>query len=411
MDYKFENWLEEFNLLSSIGENEQGGIDRLAFSPPDLMVRTEILNRACGLQLKTDLDNANNLWLTKEGTDPSLPPLIIGSHMDSVPNGGRFDGTLGVLAGLQVLRRLQRDGTEHRRSVELVVFSCEESSRFNLSTIGSKLLTRKLKPEEMDRFRDNTGITAADCLTWLKMSPYQLQERFEHLRSAYGFIEMHIEQGPVLEATHTDIGIVECIAAPIRLKLNFRGCSDHSGACPMDLRHDAFAAAAEMTLEIERLGREESIHKSVATVTRCSIPHEALNVVPGETEIYVDIRGIHRDSVERIHHGVQAFAKHIEETRGVRIEEALLANEQPVALNQELMEVIRRKCEDCGLSYRVMPSGAGHDAMNIAPYIPTAMIFIPCVDGISHNLREYVTEENLRNSLQILYEVVLDICR
>jgi len=411
MDYDFSKWMHDYQVISSVGENKEGGIDRLALTQQDFTARTELLNRAYGLHLKCLLDGANNLWLRKEGTDPSLPPLLIGSHLDTVPNGGRYDGVLGVMAGFQVLRYLSENHVEHRRTVELVAFCCEESSRFNLSTVGSKLVTERIDVSKLKDYQDSNGQNAADCLYRLCLAPDCIQERIEHLKNIYGFLELHIEQGPVLEAGGIDIGIVESIAAPIRLKLNFVGHSDHSGACPMNLRHDALVAAAAVITEVERLGKEESLYKSVATVGKCNVPHQALNVVPGAAELFVDIRGILRESVERIYSGLLKCCDQLEKERGIKIEHTLLADEYPVDMNRELGKVIQRNCEMLGLSYLWMPSGAGHDAMNVAKVAPAAMIFIPCVGGISHNPNEMVLERDMKNSIKILYEVVMDICQ
>lgn len=410
-DYDFDKWMNDYQAISTIGMNEEGGIDRLAYTHNDYMARTELLNRAYGMRLQCYLDAAENLWLYKMGTDPSLPPLVIGSHLDAVPNGGRYDGVLGVMSGFQVLRYLFDNKISHRRGIELVAFSCEESSRFNLSTIGSKLSCGLLTLDKLKNYKDSQGKTVLDCLDRLENSFASVEERQEHLKHIYGYLELHIEQGPVLESSGINIGIVESIAAPIRLKLRIIGHSDHSGACPMGLRHDALTAAAELILCAERLGREEAVHKSVATVGRINVPHQALNVVPGETEIFVDIRGIDRESVERIYHGIQAKYRSLEKERGVTVEETLLSDESPVPMDHKLGEIIERNCKRTGLSYTWMPSGAGHDAMNVAKIAPAAMIFVPCAGGISHNLQESVKEEDMRNSIQILYEVVMDICR
>lgn len=409
-EYDFDIWMKNYKRISTIGLNDEGGIDRLAFTNTDYLARTTLLNSAYGMQLQCLLDPAENLWFYKMGTDPSLPPLVIGSHLDAVPNGGRYDGVLGVMAGFQVLKYLFDHKIPHRRSIELVAFSCEESSRFNLSTIGSKLVTGKIRPEKLKMYKDNEGKTLLDCLDRLEESTEQLEERKKHLENILGYLELHIEQGPVLEAGKIDVGIVESIAAPVRLKLEITGHSDHSGACPMNLRHDALTAASEIILAVEELGRVESVHKSVATVGKINVPHQALNVVPGAAEIFVDIRGIDKESVNRIYHGLQEKYQAIAETRGVRVQETLLADEDPVPMDRSLGEVIERNCLKNGLSYQWLPSGAGHDAMNIAKVAPTAMIFIPCEGGISHNLAESVREKDLKNSLLILYEVIMDLC-
>ncbi|MBQ2454940.1 MAG: M20 family metallo-hydrolase [Firmicutes bacterium] len=411
MDYDFNKWMSDYRVISAVGENAEGGIDRLAYTDYDFAARTELLNRAYGMRLQCFLDAAENLWFSKPGTDPDLPPLLIGSHLDTVPNGGRYDGVLGVMAGFQVLRYLAENKVAHRRTVELVAFSCEESSRFNLSTIGSKLACGMTDPEKLKKYKDASGSSPVDFLSRLKYAPESLEDRRKHLSEILGYIELHIEQGPVLETGGIDVGIVESIAAPIRLRVDFTGRSDHSGACPMDLRSDALVGAALTIAEVERLGRSEASSRSVATVGTINVPHQAMNVVPGACTIHVDIRGIDRSSMERIYAGLRDFLQKLREERGLKIEETLLSDEYPVPMDRHLGEIIERNCKKTGLSYRWMPSGAGHDAMNVAKLAPSAMIFIPCVGGISHNLKENVLEKDLRNSIQILYEVVMDICR
>lgn len=409
-DYGFDRWMHDYKIISTIGENEQGGIDRLAYTREDTMARTELLNRAYGLRLQCYLDAAENLWFYKPGTDPTLPPLVIGSHLDAVPNGGKYDGVLGVMTGFQILRYLVENKVEHRRGIELVAFGCEESSRFNLSAIGSKLACGLIGVEELAKYKDSQGLSPLDCLDRLAFSADSIKERTEHLKTCYGYLELHIEQGPVLESENVDVGIVEAIAAPVRMKVKFTGNAAHSGACPMHLRHDALAAAAEAVSAVERLGQKEAEHKTVATVGKINVPHQALNVVPGECEIFIDVRGIDRESVLAVCDGLHAELDHIESERGIAIERTLLSDEEPVLLDHSLGEIIQRNCEKVGLSYKWMPSGAGHDAMDVAKLIPSAMIFVPCIGGVSHNLHEQVTEKAMKDGLQILYEVVMDIC-
>lgn len=409
-DYDFDKWMADYRVISSVGLNAEGGLDRLAYTDYDFAARTELLNRAYGLRLQCYLDGAENLWISKPGTNPDLPPLVIGSHLDTVPNGGKYDGVLGVMSGFQVLRYLAENKIDHERSIEVVAFSCEESSRFNLSTVGSKIVCGQTSLEKLKQYKDAAGQTPVDYFSRLAYSPESLTERQDHMKQIFGYIELHIEQGPVLEAEGLDVGIVESIAAPIRLKITVTGESAHSGACPMGLRKDALAAAAQLVVEVEKLGRGEAANQSVATVGKIQVPHQALNVVPGECQLYVDIRGIHFDSMTRIYRQLLAKMKELEEERGVEITPTLLSEEEPVAMNKELGEVIARNCDRIGLSYKWMPSGAGHDAMNVAKVAPTAMIFVPCVGGISHNKEELVLEKDLRNSIQILYEVVMDLC-
>lgn len=406
-----ERFLQGFETLGRIGQNAQGGLDRLALSQPELLLRGEIVKRTRALGLPDYADGGNNLWIYKEGSDPALPPLIMGSHVDAVPDGGRFDGFLGVMAGLHLLEEVCRRKIPHRRGIWLVVFEAEESSRFNQGTVGSKLAAGKLQAEKLGGFCDGEGISMRQELERIGVFKTDFSAETRRLRECFGFFELHIEQGPVLEREGLDIGVVNCIAAPIRLKLTLQGSADHSGACPMHMRRDALAAAAKVVLAVEEAGRAESVHQTVATVGKCVVPGQALNVVPGRVELYLDLRGIDGESVERVYRTVLARAGEICARRDIRWEEELLSREKPVALDAGMTACIGRVCERLGLSYKVMPSGAGHDTMNVAAVAPAGMAFIPCLGGVSHNRAEAVDTANLEKGMRLVWGLFEECCR
>lgn len=409
MKINWEKWQEDFLAVAMIGKNSQGGVDRLAYTDADQQAHQKLAEMAEALGLEVSWDGACNLWITKKATQEDLSPIVFGSHLDTVPSGGKYDGTLGVLSAFHALRLMVENQAQHHRDVTLIVFRSEESSRFNCSTIGSKLLADRLNGPMLRRYEDSDGITAYDEIIRLGGHPDDLYQQREYLQNAYGFIELHIEQGPVLEDRNVDIGIVECIAAPTRIKVDIRGTAAHSGACPMHLRNDALAGAAEIILAVEEIGRKQASDKTVATVGKCTVFDQAINVVPGHVELYIDIRGIFRTSIDETYEAIKSKIMEIGRSRDLSTELQIIAREQPTPLNEELSEFIVRKCVSNHLTFLHMSSGAGHDTMNIADLTRAAMIFLPCVKGSSHSYTEAVTQENIENGLQLLYDVMVGL--
>ena len=407
---RWDQYQEDFNKIASIGANEEGGVDRLAFTEEDQKAHALLADMAKEAGFDVKWDGAGNLWITRYGTDEGkedMPPMIIGSHMDTVPNGGKYDGLLGVMTAFHALRLL--DERAQRRTVTLIVFRCEESSRFNCATIGSKLLADELTGEALKRYTDKDGVSAYDAIRALGGNPDDLYEEREYIKNAFGFIETHIEQGPVLEDRGIDIGLVEYIAAPYRMRIDVKGTAAHSGACPMDARHDALAAAAEVILEVEKLGKAYSKDKIVATVGKCNVKNGAINIVPGDVELFVDIRGIDRDLVSKVVRELNAKLKEIAKAREVKIEPATLSQEEPVKLDDDVCELLVEQCVRNRLTFLHMISGAGHDTMYMAKLTHASLYFIPCVKGISHNKEEAVTDEAVQNGLRLMYSVLFRI--
>ena len=408
---KWEQYQADFEALASIGRNADGGIDRLAFTEADQKAHKQLADMAVAAGFEVSWDGAGNLWITRRGTDdgnPEMPPLLLGSHMDSVPDGGAYDGLLGVMTAFHAMRLL--DGMQQRRTVILIVFRCEESSRFNCATIGSKLLADQLTGEQLKRYVDQDGISAYDEIRKLGGNPDNLYTERNLIKNAFGFIEMHIEQGPVLQERHTDIGIVGHIAAPYRLCVTVEGVAAHSGACPMNSRKDALAGAAELILAVESLGKQYADQRVVATVGKCNVHPGAINIVPGQVELYVDIRGIDREIVAEVVTKLHEEMNRIASERQLKIEPATLAQERPVKLDDDMSELLVEQCVPNRLTFLHMVSGAGHDTMYMAALTRAALFFIPCKDGISHNKKEAVSEEDMQNGLRLMFSTLLRIC-
>lgn len=403
-----QEFLETFERIASIGATPAGGCERLSMSAGDIKARATLTGLLEQEGFEVWHEPTGSIWARLEGEDPSLAPVLVGSHIDTVRNAGKYDGLLGVMLGYWAMRQIKREKILHRRAIELVVFPTEESARFNYPTVGSKLLAGKVEPSLLRDCVDADGISLYDALRAQGLDPDNVEPGRRRLKNAFCFVELHIEQGPALESRKTPIGIVEAIAAPTRLEVEIFGEYAHSGACPMHLRHDALAAAAELILAVEKIGRFEAVNHSVAAVTRCRLVSESMNVVPGHTVLGIDIRGIDQSSIDRCVEGVRRSLRKICDTRGVRSTVEVISQDTPVLMSPTMMHAIRKCCERCHLHYHLMPSGAGHDAMNVAPITDTGMIFVPCKGGISHNPAEAVGEADLEAGYSVLSELLLD---
>ena len=407
----WEQYLADFNALASIGQNEAGGMERLAFSEADQQAHKLLAQMAENAGFEVKWDGAGNLWITRRGTDdgnPDFPPLLLGSHMDTVPDGGKYDGLLGVMTAFHAMRLL--DQVPQRRTVTLIVFRCEESSRFNCATIGSKLLAEQLTGQMLKNYVDKDGISAYDAIRELGGNPDNLYLERKYIKDSFGFIEMHIEQGPVLGERNTDIGSVNHIAAPHRFHIIVKGTAAHSGACPMGSRNDALTGAAEIILAVERLGREYADQRIVATVGKCDVINGAMNIVPGHVESYVDIRGIDQEIVTEVVTKLHMELAEIASKRNLSIEPTILSQERPVKLDDDMAEFLVEQCLKNMLTFLHMVSGAGHDTMYMAKLTRAAMFFVPCEKGISHNRAEAVTDEAVQNGLRLMYATLVRIC-
>lgn len=397
--------------INTFGRNAQGGFDRLAYTEADRKAHEYLAGLAEEVGFDVRYDGAANLWITAKGTEhgnPDYPVMYVGSHMDTVPDGGAYDGTLGVLTAFHAMLLLQQYHPE--RTVTLVVFRCEESSRFSCATVGSKLLAGELMPDQLHQYRDKDGKTLEEAIKEAGGNPENLKAEQELLRKGFGFAELHIEQGPVLENGEIAIGIVEAIAAPYRLQITVKGTAAHSGACPMDSRQDALAGSAEMILAVEEVGKNYASQHMVATVGNCSVKSGAINIVPGEVSFPVDLRGIDGVLLKQVAAELISRLKAIAEKRSLQMQIQLLSSEEPVVLTAKVPDIMEETCKSAGMSYIRMNSGAGQDTMYMAKLMDAGICFVPCVNGVSHNRGEQVTEKTMLDGLEFMTELLRRIC-
>lgn len=390
--------------LTGLGE----GVNRLAFTDADWEGRQYIIDCMNDAGLDVEIDGFGNVIGYKVGTNPDLPVVMVGSHTDSVPNGGNYDGVVGVLSAIEAVRSMIDDGFEQEHTIAVVDFICEESSRFGAATLGSKAMRGKLTLNDLHRLVDTQGITLYDVLKGRNLNPDAI-ESMAYNRPVKAFIEIHIEQGKVLEHEQKQIGIVSGIAGPERFYVTIRGNADHSGATPMNLRHDALCGASKITLGIEEVTSMQEEPPVVGTVGIAEVVPGAMNVIPGAVKLGVDIRSISKVARDSVVFLIKELIDVIAEKRGLSYTIEPISKDHPVSMHPLIVKEIERAVTSLQLEYMIMPSGAGHDAMHWAEVAPTGMIFIPCRDGISHNPAEFAAMDDIVAGAEVLENVIKNI--
>lgn len=389
--------------LAQFGKTEHG-ITRLAYTKEDRAAQDWLLEEIKDLKLKVDVDAVGNIFLKREGTNLDLAPVAMGSHIDTVLQGGAYDGTVGVIGALEVLYMLCDEVLE--RTVEVIIFRAEESTRFGFATIGSKLMAGIGNPEKFSSAAKSGAINFKKAMTQWGCNPLNYKQAQKEPGYFKSFWEIHIEQGKVLETANERIGIVHAIAAPTRFKITVDGLADHSGTTPMSLRKDALVSASRLVLAIEEAAMNEEDSGTVATVGILEVEAASINVIPGRVNLWVDLRGIDEESIRFVLNNIRESILEISRTDEVQITLDMLTVDKPVALSEELAVKLEAICNNKGIAYRHMNSGAGHDAMQIAKIAPASMLFIPCKNGISHNPKEFADNDDICLAIEILAEAV-----
>ncbi|MEK8130394.1 Zn-dependent hydrolase [Paenibacillus filicis] len=404
MDAKrLENTLMAIN---QFGYSDKG-MTRLAYSEIERQAVEHFAGLCRQAGMTVCIDASGNLIARREGRHPDWPAVAVGSHLDTVIQGGGYDGALGVVAALEVIYSMNDGQIETDHPVEIIAFACEESSRFGVSTVGSKAMAGILDKEKLSGLTDRDGRSMAEAFSDCGLDFESVEQSARGRGELKAFFELHIEQGPVLENEGLQIGLATGIAAPSRYEVHIQGHASHSGTTPMNGRHDAFLGAAELSLELEKAAKLEVAYGTVATVGVCEVKPGAMNVVPDAAELKLEIRGTSVESKNRVVDRLFAAIEEAKSTRGLQITFRQLSNEMPVHLDSEVIESLSRLCAQEGFSYRRMPSGAGHDAMNMALLCPTGLIFVPSKDGVSHHRDEFTSVEQLAAGAILLEQAIL----
>lgn len=399
-----ERLVKDFEAMAQLTAPGEG-INRLAFTDADWEGRQYIIDRMTDAGLFIEIDDFGNVIGYKIGKNPDLPVVMVGSHTDSVPNGGNYDGVVGVLSAIEVIRSMTDDGYEPDHTIAVVDFMCEESGRFGNATLGSKAMRGELTVQDLHRLVDKQGISLYEALKGRNLNPDGI-ENMVYKRPVKSFTEIHIEQGKVLEHERKTIGIVTGIAAPERFYVTIRGNADHSGATPMNLRHDALCGASKIILGIEEIASMQEEPPVVGTVGVVEVTPGAMNVIPGAVKLGVDIRSISKAARNSVVTLVKEFIDITAEKRGLSYTIETIAQDHPVEMHPAMIREIEEAVKSVGVEYMTMPSGAGHDAMHWAEAIPTGMIFIPCRDGISHNPAEFAEMDDIVTGAEVLDKVL-----
>ncbi len=396
-----ERLWRELETLAQFSDTPAPSVTRIVFSEMDRQAREYVKSLCAEARLVIREDAVGNTFARWQGRAPELPAIGTGSHLDAIPNAGRFDGAVGVLGGLEAMRSLQRAGFAPRRSIELLIFTSEEPTRFGLGCLGSRFLCGTLDDSAGERLHDREGKSLNQARMEAGFTGPLASVRLPNDYYA-GFLELHIEQGPWLERENIPLGVVTAIAAPASLRLTIEGEGGHAGTVLMPERHDALAAAAEIVLAVERAARGTGALDTVATVGVCEVFPGAVNSIPSRVRMELDVRdtdGARRDEVLR---SIALACEEATRQRGVHIRSEMLNADAPAQSDSKLVEALALACANTGLAFRRMVSRAYHDSLFMSRVAPVAMLFIPCRAGVSHRPDEYASPEALAHGATVL---------
>jgi len=393
---RLNSWLTAFDVVGRTA----GGINRVGYSPADLAGRAFTRDLFTQAGLVPRIDAAGNIYGRLEGTHPSLQPILIGSHVDSVPDGGNFDGTLGSFGAIEVARTLREQAVRLRHPLEVVVWQNEEGG-----TIGSKLAIGDLSDADLDKvarsgntIREGIDLVGGDATRW--------RESIKKPGAFACYIELHIEQGGLLEQAGLQIGVVQGIVGLRWFEVTINGVANHAGATPMNQRHDAMLAAAKFTVAVNDAVRGEP-GRQVATVGRVTVTPNTTNVIPAQVVLTVDLRDLERSTLDRFTERFERLGREIGQATGTTFAFNRMVDSAPALADTNVMGWIDGSASALGLSRQKMPSGAGHDAQEIARIAPMGMIFVPSIGGVSHSPKEFTKAEDVVNGANVLLNAVL----
>ena len=393
--------IAELQALAQISAAEPPVVTRVVFSEADLRARAYVKKLCTGASLTITEDAIGNTFARWQGTDSDLAPIGTGSHIDAIPNAGLYDGCVGVLGGLEAIRVLQQLGFRPRRSIELVIFTAEEPTRFGIGCLGSRMMANVLTPAQALTLRDKEGrgleeLRAAAGFSGTLESVALAAGRFDK------FIELHIEQGPQLEQEGIDLGLVTHIAAPASLRIAIEGEGGHAGARLMPGRKDALAAAAELILALEAAAKSTGAIDTVATVGVCEVFPGAVNSIPSRVRLDTDMRDIDAARRDRVIDILRAACADVSARRGVSITTELVNADPPATCDEEILAVLEDSAKASSKTFKRMVSRAYHDSLFMARIAPVAMLFIPCRGGVSHRPDEYASPQRIGSGIHVL---------
>lgn len=408
MNTKIERIQKDIEKLAEYTATPYNGITRLPFTPEDGKAREYIKEQMIKVGLKVWEDGVGTIIGRMEGTCSDAPAIMIGSHYDSVKNGGAFDGVAGVVAAIEVARVLNMEGIKLKYPIEIAAMNDEEGVRFGTGMLSSRAMIGELTEEELDTAIDEKNTTMRQAMKNFGINP-QLDKAIRRKGEIKAFIELHIEQGPILESNVKEIGIVENIVGLVTYKVIIKGRPGHAGTTPMHLRSDALVAASETIIAINSTAIDIG-DEVVATVGEISVSPNASNVIPGIVEFTVDIRSSDEINIEKVYDVLDIKLKELEIKLGVQTKLTRTFYSKPVSLSKSVIGVLNAETIKLGYSNMRMNSGAGHDSMVMANYVETGMVFVPSKNGISHTPEEWTDYSELQKGTEVLLNTVINLC-
>jgi ureidoglycolate amidohydrolase len=397
--------ISEIEELALISDAEAPAVTRVVFTPTDLKARAWFLARCKEARLAVRQDAIGNIFARWNGQDLTAAAVATGSHIDAIPNAGKYDGVVGVLGGLEAIRALQQSGFSPKRSIELILFTSEEPTRFGIGCLGSRLLSGSLSADAAKKMTDKDGASIEEV-----RHAAGFQGELETVKLPAGhyeaFVELHIEQGPLLEQKQIPLGIVSKIAAPSSFRISVEGVGGHAGGVLMPDRRDALCAASELILTIEHEAKSSGSADTVATVGICEVFPGAVNSIPSRVHLGVDIRDTNLHRRDTLISAVDASCNTIAAKRGVAIRQELVNADAPGDCAANIVEALSASCKKHGLTFLTMVSRAYHDSLFMSRIAPVGMLFIPCRNGYSHRPDEYASPEDIARGTLVLAETL-----
>ncbi|HTS37277.1 MAG TPA: M20 family metallo-hydrolase [Candidatus Solibacter sp.] len=397
--------VSEIESLAAFSDAEPPAVTRIVFTPTERKARAWVKDLCKQAALGIRDDAAGNTFARWEGSDRQAPAVGTGSHIDAVPNAGKYDGVVGVLGGLEAIRALQKAGLHPRHSIDLLVFASEEPTRFGIGCLGSRLLSGTLAPAAARALRDGDNKSIDDVRSGAGL-PGRLEDVSLPRDYYKAFVELHIEQGPLLERQGKQLGVVERIAAPASARITIEGAGGHAGGVLMPDRHDALCAAAELILSLEHAARSTGAVDTVATVGMCDVFPGAVNSIPARVLLSVDVRDTSLERRNDVMQQLDDASRKIASKRGVEIYSQLLNADAPAECDAGIIASLDRACQKHGLDSMRVTSRAYHDSLFMSRIAPMGMLFIPCHNGYSHRPDEYASPEDIAGGTLVLAEIL-----
>jgi N-carbamoyl-L-amino-acid hydrolase len=380
-------------------------MDRVAYSPEDIAGRDYTIKLMQEAGLETRIDAAGNIIGRRAGSDDNLPAIALGSHTDTVPKGGKYDGTLGVMGAIEVIRTLEEQGHRTRHPLEVIDFTNEEGTRFHRWLVGSRSMSGLLEQEDLDAL-DDDGLSLGPCIADIGGDLSRIGEAVRSPGELAAYFELHIEQGPYLHQSGNPIGVVTGITGRAVFEVEIEGKANHAGTTPMSTRRDALVSASKLVLNIQKMAAEQEICR-VSTVGSIKAIPNAVNVIPGHASIGLEFRDTDMEALAAAEQELRRITDQAAVDDTVDIEVIRHRFTSAVPITADMQALVAEAAENCGMAWEPLASGAGHDAQAVANIAPVAMIFVPSIDGISHAIEEYSTPQDCANGAQVLLELLL----